>query len=54
MDGDSLVESIVSGLREKSRQSFMDGLWKFIIISHEAEKVGGLRRGTKSVTVVKP
>ena len=31
-DGDSLVESIVTGLLEKSRKSIMDGIRKFIAV----------------------
>ena len=45
-DGDSPAEIIVTGLLEKSRNSVMDGLRKFIEVdNHEAVNVGGLRRG---------
>ena len=54
-DGDSLVESIVAGLREKSRKGIIDGLRKFVEVdSHSAVNVGGLRHGTRSVKVVMP
>ena len=47
-DGDGQVDSVVTGLREKSRKGVMDGLRNLI------ELVGGLCQGTKSVKVVKP
>ena len=49
------MESIVAGLRERSRKGIVDGLRKFIEVDNrEAVNVGGLRQGTKSVKVVKP
>ena len=43
-DGDSSVESIDTGLREKRRKSITDGLRKFIEVdNHGAVNVGGLR-----------
>ena len=54
-DGDCPVESIVTGVREKSRRGMMDGLRKFTEVdNHEAAKVDGLRHGINSVQVVKP
>ena len=53
-DGDRPTESIVTGLREKSRKGNMDGLRNFIEVdNHSAVGVGGLRRGTKSIQVKK-
>ena len=54
-DGDSPVENIVAVLVKKSRKGSMDGLREFIEVDkHEAVKVCGLRKGIKSVQVVKP
>ena len=54
-DGDSLVESIVTGLLEKSRKDIMDGIRKFIAVdNHDAVTVGGLRQGIKPFQVVEP
>ena len=53
-DGDSPIQSIVTGLHERSRRGIMDGLRRFIKAdSHSAVDVGGLRRGTISVNVKK-
>ena len=56
-DGDSPIESIVTGLHEKSRKGIMDGLTGLIKVDNHnagAVDVGGLRRGTKSIQVKKP
>ena len=50
-DGDSPIQSIVTGLQDKSRKGIMDGLTRFI----EADSHSGdLRRGTRSLPVQKP
>ena len=47
-DGDSPIENLVTGLLEKSRKVFVDGLRKFVAVDiHEAVQVGGLRQGIK-------
>ena len=54
-DGDSPIDSIVTGLHEKSRKVIMYGLRNLIDVDkHGAVDVGGLRRGTKSIQVKKP
>ena len=54
-DGDSPVETIVTGLWVRSRSTTVDGLRKFISEdNHEAVKVGDLHRETMSKKVVKP
>ena len=56
-DGDSPIESIVTGLHEKSRKGIMDGLTGFIKVDNHsagAVDVGGLCGGTKSIQVKKP
>ena len=51
-DGDTLVETVVTSLLEKSCKGIMDGLRKLIAVdNHDAVKVGGLRQG---IQVVKP
>ena len=51
-DGDSPIESIVRGVREKSRKGVIEELRHFIEVdNHNAVDVGGLRRGTKSIQV---
>ena len=55
IDGDSPIQSIVTGLHERTRRSIMDGLRSFIEVDNRsAVHVGGLRRGTKSFHVKKP
>ena len=54
-DGVSPVDSLVTGLLEKSRKGNMDGFRKFIDVdNHEAVKVGGLRQGINSFQLAKP
>ena len=54
-DGDSPIQSIVTGLHERSTRGIMDRLTRFIEADiHSAVDVGGLRRGTISVNVKKP
>ena len=54
-DGDSPIESIVTGLHEKSRKGIMDGLKNFIgVDKRSAVEVRGLRRRTRSLRVRKP
>ena len=56
-DGDGPIESIVTGLHEKSRKGIIDGLTSLIKVDNHsagAVDVGGLRRGTKSIQVKKP
>ena len=54
-DGDSPIESIITGLHERNRRGIMGGLRKFTEAdNHSAVDVGDLRRGTKSVSVKKP
>ena len=45
-DGDSPIQSIVTGLHERSRRSIMDGLRSFIAVD-----VGGLRHGTRETAI---
>ena len=53
-DGDSPIESIITGLHVRSRRDILGGLRKFIEAdNHSAVDVGDLRRGTKSVEVKK-
>ena len=53
-DGDSPIQSIVTGLHERSRRGIMDGQGRFIQAeNHSAVDVGDLRRGTKSHLVQK-
>ena len=48
-DGDSPIQSIVTGLQERSRKGIMDGLRSFIEIdNHSAVDVGHLRKGSKA------
>ena len=54
-DGDSPIQSIVTGLHESSRRGIMDGLRSFIEAdNHSAVDVGDLRRGTITVDGKKP
>ena len=54
-DGDSPIQSIITGLHERIRMGIMDGLRRFIEAdNHNAVYVGDLRRGTISVKVRKP
>ena len=54
-DGDSPIQSIVSGLHERSRRGIMDGLGRFIQAdNHSAVDVGDLRRGIRSLLVKEP
>ena len=54
-DGDSPIQSIVTGLRERSRRGKMEGLRRFIQAdNHSAVDVGHLRQGTRSLLVKKP
>ena len=54
-DGDSPIQSIVTGLHEESRRGIMDGLRSFIKEdNHSAVDVGDLRQGTISLKVRKP
>ena len=49
-DGDSPIQSIGTGLHERSRSVMMDGQGRFIQADkHSAVDVGDLRRGTKSL-----
>ena len=51
-DGDSAIQSIITGLHERSRRGIMGGLRRFTEAdNHSAVDVGDLRRGTKSVQV---
>ena len=53
-DGDSPIQSIVTGLHEGSRRGIMDGLRNFIAVDNRSSvDVGGLRRGTISIFVQK-
>ena len=54
-NGDDPIESIATGLHDKSRKGIMDGPRNFIEVdNHSAVDVGGLRRGTKSIQLKKP
>ena len=54
-DGDSPIQSIFTGLHDRSRRGIMDGLRRFIEADNRsAVDVGGLRPGTKSFHVKKP
>ena len=54
-NGDSLIQSIVTGLHERNRRGIMDGLRRFIKTdNHRAVDVGHLRQGTRSLKVQKP
>ena len=53
-DGDSPIQSIVSGLREKSRERITNGLRRFIAHDiHCAVEVGHLRKGQRPFRVKK-
>ena len=53
-DGDSPIQSIVTGLHERSRRGIMDGLRNFNAVDNRSSvDVGGLRRGTISIFVQK-
>ena len=53
-DGERPIQSIATGLHERSRRGITDGLRNFIDSdNHSAVDVGYLRRGTKSVSVKK-
>ena len=54
-DGDSPMQSIVTGLRERSRNGIMYGLRSFIKEdNHRAVDVGRVRKGMKPIYVRKP
>ena len=54
-DGDSPIQSTVTGLHERSRKGIVDGLRSFIEIdNHSAVDVGHLRRGLRPFHVQKP
>ena len=54
-DGDGPIQSIVTGLQERSRRCIMDGPRRFIKAdNHRAVDVGHLRQGTRSLKVQKP
>ena len=54
-DGDSPIQSIVTGLHERSRRGIVDGLRRFIQEdNHGAVDVGDLFRGTRSLLVKQP
>ena len=54
-DGDSPIQSIVTGLHERSRKGIMDGLRSFIEVdNHFAVEVGEVREGTRPFKVRKP
>ena len=47
-DGDSPIQSIVTGLEKRSRKGIMDGLRSFIeMVNHSALDVGHLRKGQR-------
>ena len=53
--GDSQIQSIVTGLHERSRRGIIDGLRRFMKAenNHSAVDVGDLRQGTRSLPVRK-
>ena len=54
-DGESRIQSIVTGLHERNRRGIMDGLRRIIQADdHSAVDVGDLRQGTRSLEVQKP
>ena len=54
-DGDSPIQSIVTGLHERSRRDIMDGLRRFVQAdNHSSVGVGDLHQGTSSLQVRKP
>ena len=54
-DGDSPIQSIVTGLQERSRKGIMDGLRSFFVMdNHCALDVGHLRKGLRPFQVQKP
>ena len=47
-DGDSPIQSIVTGLHERTRKGIMDGLRSFIEVdNHKAVDVGQMRKGLR-------
>ena len=47
-DGDSPIQSIVTGLHKRSRRGVMEGLRNFMEVdNHNAVDVGGLCRGVR-------
>ena len=51
-DGDSPIQSVVTGLHERSRSGFFDGLRRFIRADNRgAVAVGHLRQGTRPLEV---
>ena len=53
-DGESTIQSIVTGLHERGRRGIVDGLRSYIAVNNRsAVDVGGLRRGTRSIHVKK-
>ena len=54
-DGDSPIQSIVTGLQERSRKGIMDGLRSFFVMdNHSALDVGHLRKGLRPFQAQKP
>ena len=54
-DGDSPIQSYVTGLHERSRRGIMDGSRSFIgVDNHSALDVGHLRKGLRSFQVQRP
>ena len=54
-DGGSPIDSIVTGVREKSRTGIVKALKNFVEEdNHNGVDVGCLRRGTRSIRVTKP
>ena len=54
-DGDSPIQSIVTGLHDRNRRGIMERLRRFIQAdNHRAVDVGHLRQGTRSLEVQKP
>ena len=48
-DGDSPIQSVVTGLCERSRKGIVEGLSNFIEVdNHSALDVGYLKKGTRS------
>ena len=54
-DGDSPIQSVVTGFCERSRKGIMEGLRNFIEVdNHSALDVGHLKEGTRSFVVRRP
>ena len=55
MDGDSLFQSIVAGLRERNRKGFMEGLRNCVKVdNHRALEVGHLGEVSRPFQVRRP